>query len=282
MKIAWLTDIHLNFLSKRRRMQFYNKILVESPDVVLIGGDIGEADTVAKFLVEMNDYLDREIYFVLGNHDYYRSSIKQVRMNISTLSRNYKNLNWLPESGTVEINKNTALIGHGLWADGKLGDFLNSDVLLNDYIFIKDFNPSLNVSSRESISIDSYTGKGTKNRWLSMLYKLGDESAEYISKELPKALEYYSCIIFLSHVPPFKEACLHLGKVSDDNWLPHFSCKSAGDKLIEIMRKHPDKKLTVLCGHTHGSGEVDILENIKVYSGEAVYEEPQLQRIFNY
>jgi len=43
MKLAWLTDIHLNFLKKDRRKQFFDSIINSYCDAVLISGDIAEA-----------------------------------------------------------------------------------------------------------------------------------------------------------------------------------------------------------------------------------------------
>jgi hypothetical protein len=45
------------------------------------------------------------------------------------------------------------------------------------------------------------------------------------------------------------------------------------------MAAHPDRQLTVLCGHTHGSGECRILPNLKVNTGGAVYGKPEVQQI---
>ena len=57
------------------------------------------------------------------------------------------------------------------------------------------------------------------------------------------------------HVPPFREACWHQGRISDDLWRPPFSCKAVGEALVEAMEAHPGREMTVLCGHTHGAGE---------------------------
>jgi hypothetical protein len=96
---------------------------------------------------------------------------------------------------------------------------------------------------------------------------------------LPEALSRFNNILLLVHVPPFKESCWHEGRISDDHWLPHFTCKAVGDVLTEIMAEHPDKQMTVLCGHTHGAGETDILPNLHVKTGGAVYGCPQIQEI---
>jgi hypothetical protein len=39
--------------------------------------------------------------------------------------------------------------------------------------------------------------------------------------------------------------------------------------------------MTVLCGHTHSSGIVQILDNLSVLTGGADYGRPQLQRVFD-
>ena len=81
------------------------------------------------------------------------------------------------------------------------------------------------------------------------------------------------------HVPPFREGCWFDGRLSSDEWLPHISCKAAGDVLIEMMAGHTDRHMTVYCGHTHGEGEAQILPNLRVITGGAEYRAPKLQRI---
>ncbi len=41
----------------------------------------------------------------------------------------------------------------------------------------------------------------------------------------------------LTHIFLFKEAGMHQGKVSSDDYLPYFSSKSTGDVLIKIAEK---------------------------------------------
>ena len=43
MKLAWLTDIHLNFIDEYARQKFYQEIVNAQCDGVLISGDIAEA-----------------------------------------------------------------------------------------------------------------------------------------------------------------------------------------------------------------------------------------------
>ena len=93
-RIAWLTDIHLNFVPSIERSQFYKWIRAENPGAVLIGGDIGEADSVTKFLAEMAAALRIPIYFVLGNHDFYHGSIAAVREAVEREAASSPWLRW--------------------------------------------------------------------------------------------------------------------------------------------------------------------------------------------
>ena len=77
----------------------------------------------------------------------------------------------------------------------------------------------------------------------------------------------------LTHVPPFREACWHGGGISDEEWLPGFTCKAIGDLLMEAAESNRDCGVTVLCGHTHGTGYVQIRPNLEVHTAEAQYGE---------
>lgn len=51
---------------------------------------------------------------------------------------------WLPASGPQLLANNTILLGQDGWADGRLGDYQNSRVILNDSRMIADlFQESL-------------------------------------------------------------------------------------------------------------------------------------------
>ena len=260
-KAAWLTDIHLGFITPRKLSEFADRVRGEDPDVVLIGGDTGEAHTVVGLLKALEDELQRPIYFVLGNHDYYRGSIAEVRAAAERLSHESRSLTWLPAAGVVALSPTTGLIGHGGWADGRLGDFDQSPHLLNDYLLIQELT-SLSDSRR-----------------LERLHQLGDEAGAYFRRWLPEVLARYARVIVLTHVPPFRDACWHAGRVSDDEHLPHFSSAAAGQPMLDAMRQRPDAELTVLCGHTHGSGQVRMLPNLQVLTGEAQYGAPTIQRV---
>jgi predicted phosphodiesterase len=262
LRIGWLTDLHLNFVSPRKRTAFYSQLRKRKLDAILLGGDIGEADSVTQLLAEIESHLQMPIYFVLGNHDFYRGSIASVREAVARQAAASRWLHWLPTSAVVALTPTTALAGHDSWADGRLGDFFRSEVLLNDYLLISEFY-----------------GQEKEERY-AQLNALGDEAAEFLERRAREALAGWRDIIVLTHAPPFRESCWHEGRISDDDYLPHFACRAVGERLAAIMRDCPGKTMTVLCGHTHSSGAARILDNLIVYTGHAQYGEPELQRVF--
>jgi predicted phosphohydrolase len=262
-RLAWLTDIHLNFLSPDGVAAFVDQLARVECEGILVGGDIGEADDVVEYLEAMAMVVERPIYFVLGNHDYYRGSIAAVRRSIEELCSRQTNLHWLPKAGVVRAGDQTALVGHDGWGDGRLGDYWGSEVELNDWWLIEEL-AGLDRAPR-----------------LAQLQALGSEAAAHLRSVLPEALVVARSVIVLTHVPPFREACWYEGRISNDQWLPHFSCQAVGDVLAGAMRNAPDHYMTVLCGHTHGAGEARILPNLSVLTGGADYGRPALQRVLS-
>lgn len=263
-RIAWTVDIHLNFLNSNTIRNFLDEIAGYKADALLIGGDIGEAPSITQYLRLIEAEVECPVYFVLGNHDFYSGSIYEVRWKVEELVSKSDRVHWLPLSGIVELTDKTCLVGHDSWADGRFGNYEQSTVVLNDYRLIRELS-----------------GLDRMAELLPILNKLGDEAAEYLGGLLPDVLSRYSEVIVLTHVPPFKESCRHQGEISDDNWLPHFSCKAVGDILVNYMREFPDHRMTVLCGHTHSAGEVSILPNLHVLTGSAEYGRPKLQGMLN-
>jgi Icc-related predicted phosphoesterase len=261
-RLAWLTDIHLEFVRSEEDIRsFLNSVAVAKPDCVLVGGDTTTARRLAETLLMMEDRLRVPIYFVLGNHDSYYGSIRQVRHLAEDLTRKHEWLRWLPAAGVVELTPRTGLVGHDGWADGRLAMGADSEIYLSDYSLI-----------------DEFIGLPAKERF-QRLNRLGDEAAAYLEKVLPGAMERFPDLILLTHVPPFRESCWYEGRISSDEYLPHFTCGAVGDTLVRLMQLHPECSLTVLCGHTHGQGEVSILPNLHVKTGGAEYGQPKVQEM---
>jgi 3',5'-cyclic AMP phosphodiesterase CpdA len=270
VRVAWTTDLHLNFVDDEHVARFIGDVRNLRPDALLIGGDIGEADTFAGYLQRLADELDAPIHFVLGNHDYYKGSIAAVQEEARRICRDSNGLNWLAESDPVWLNDRTALVGHGGWGDARAGDFLASDVVLNDYLLIAELRSAADVRRPENI---------LNPVLMATLHRLGDETAEHLRRVLPEALGRREHVLVVMHVPPFREACWYRGTVSDDNWAPHFTCLAAGKVLLELAERHPQRQITVLCGHTHSPGHAQIRDNLEIRTGEAEYGEPKVQSV---
>lgn len=55
MKLTWLTDVHLNFLEKDERIDFYHMLIATDTDGIMISGDIAEATSTEPILKEMTN-----------------------------------------------------------------------------------------------------------------------------------------------------------------------------------------------------------------------------------
>jgi 3',5'-cyclic AMP phosphodiesterase CpdA len=259
IKLAWLTDPHLNFAGIPKTEALINEIGATSPDALLLTGDIGESDDLEGWLQLMNARLDCPTYFVLGNHDFYGSTIEDVRALASELTEAFDRVFWLGCQDVISLSPETALIGHDGWGDGREGNMMTSRVMLADFMRIADL-------------------RGLDRKQLqAKLATLGDEAAEFLRPRLSRALATHRHTIVLMHVPPFRESAWHEGNASDDEWSPYFVCQAVGDLLLEVAADHPGAMLTVLCGHTHSGGEVWMAPNLRVRTGGAVYRKPALQ-----
>jgi predicted MPP superfamily phosphohydrolase len=270
MQLAWLSDIHLNFVrdveSKKfdaEYFEFIDSVRAAKPDAVLISGDISEAPELCEYLELLQDaFGEVPVYFVLGNHDFYRGSIVGQRRLVADFCANREGLTYLSvQQAPISLTDGTSLIGHDSWADGRMGMYEWSDVTIADYEYIEELT---GLSKLE---------RGQK------LNSLGDEAAAHVRRLLPQALELSDQVLFVTHVPPFLDACLYRGQRSSPEWAPHFGCKCVGETIVEIMRDRVRRQLTVLCGHTHEPAEIHPLPNVTVLAAQATYGQPTLQRI---
>ena len=127
MRATWLTDIHLNFMRPLALRAFYDRVRQERPDCLLVTGDIGESDSVGRFVEELGTIAP--VHYVLGNHDYYRSGIQAVRQNLPQ--------GWLPGGPPQQLTERTVLLGIDGWGDARCGD-VESTVQLSDWQLIDE------------------------------------------------------------------------------------------------------------------------------------------------
>ncbi len=260
-RIVWLTDLHLNFLLAQQVTEFLSSVDALRPDAVLVSGDIAESPNICQYLDRMQELIETPIYFVLGNHDYYHGSIAETRQRVAQFCRRQPRLHYLTREDVAPLTAHVGLVGHDGWADGRLGDYPRSLVIMHDFKLIAELS-----------------SLGKLERW-AVLKSLADEAAAHVRRVLPLAFDRFREVLLLTHVPPFLQACWHQGRISDDQWAPHFTCHAVGQAILDFMADHPDKRLTVLCGHTHGHGETQPLSNLKVITGGAEYGRPAIARV---
>jgi predicted MPP superfamily phosphohydrolase len=266
MKLAWLTDSHLNFIEQDARLQFYDTLVDTACDAVLMTGDIGDASSLPSLLGEMAARIKKPIYFVLGNHDYYRSQISAVREDIAALVHSSPCLSYLSISAPQKLTENTVLLGQDGWADGRYGDYVNSRVVLND--------------SRKIVDLFHAQIQG-QGALLKKMQQLSDTDAQQLQVDIDRSIEQYhpKKIIILTHVPPFKEACFYEDQPSNDDFLPYFASKATGDVLLAAAKAHAAVEFLVLCGHTHARAEYRALDNLMVKVGHAEYGRLEMQEV---
>ncbi len=261
--IAWSTDPHLDFLGEKGIVAFAESIAEMNPAGLIITGDIANAPTLEKSLLLLANVFARPIYLVLGNHDFYFGSFDEVNAAVAEICSRLPACHRLGTGEAFPLSARTGLVGCDGWGDGRAGLGMRSEVLLNDFLLIKDLT-DLTVQER-----------------FSRLAQLGDASAGYLRSVLPRALKEFEQVIVATHVPPFPEASWHDGKMSDPEWLPHFTCVAAGNALREVVADFPSSEVVVLCGHTHGEGKAVIDERIEVHTGAAEYGRPRVNAVLD-
>jgi 3',5'-cyclic AMP phosphodiesterase CpdA len=261
MRLAWATDVHLNFLTAENRRRFLEQLQALDVDAFLLGGDVAEADSLAASLAEAADVWRRPIYFVLGNHDFYRGSIAEVRDYARQATKDSAHLRWLGATGPVALTAEAALVGHDGWGDARNGDYWGSALSLTDFSLIHEF-----------IGVDRHARQ-------RLLERLGDESAAALAADLEQITDHFERVVVLTHVPPFPEACTTEGRIWRDDWLPFFTSRAVGDVLLSAAQRYTRVQYTVLCGHTHRAGDAVLRENLRVVTGPAEYRAPVVQQL---
>ena len=264
VQLSWATDIHLDACSSKTRDRFFKQLREEPTVGVLLTGDLSNAGKLLDHLHQLAAGVRKPVYFVLGNHDYYGSSIAKVRKTLTDKLVHDPQLHFLTNSEPIPLANDTLLVGDDGWSDGMAGDFANSSVELQDYVHIDD----LKDLDRSEL--------GHK------LAELGAQSAARLSRKITEGLKAHPDtrqLIVLLHPPPVREAALHDGKQANDEWAPHFVHQQMGATLQRLAALYPAVDFTALCGHTHHAAHIDVTANLRVIVGAARYGAPRAQAL---
>jgi Icc protein len=232
--LLWITDVHLDHLSGTLQDAWFEKLAKSPADMLLLGGDTANSRSFSRMLGRIKEVFPGKVALVAGNHDYYHTSISEFRAELT----------WLHRAGVIvfepgcqseplQLAKRVHLCGSGGWGDASAGCANASRMELNDEHLIAELR-SGNLTAR--------------------LRELGNESAEHLQTQLAAVPEDASCVIVLTHVPPWPEATWHEGKRSDALALPRFCWQAGGIVISQAAERMPQTRFIVLCGHTHSDG----------------------------
>lgn len=259
MRLVWTTDLHLNTVPTHEWEQWVDQANAIQADGLVITGDISEGDDVVPQLQRIVTDINLPVYFVLGNHDFYGSTFQSTRQNVIHACRDSQQLYYLTDLSALQLSAGIYLVGEDGWADGTVGNYEESTIHLRDFESIGDFKVSGQFA------------------WKQQLFELGRASATRLRTKLAQLPTDTRQVLFLTHAPPFREACWYEGKTTDDNWAPFFVAGQVGDTLLDFSRLNPDCKITVLCGHTHHAGLATMNPNLQVHTGSATLGRPKVE-----
>jgi predicted phosphohydrolase len=270
--IVWATDLHLNYAGNNAIEHFLERVKANKPDGVILTGDLTEAPDLIPTLAYLEKGLEPiPVYFVLGNHDYYEGSIKDIRssMELGYGPKSSEGMRYLPACDPMALTLETALIGEDGWYDGGYGNWFgnNSVTMLSDITLIKEL----------------VTEGNDKQILYQKIQNLAKESATWIKLKSNKAIDDgFKNVLIATHVPPFIYNAVFdprgpgSGKPSNENWLPGFASKIMGDCLLNLSEDNPEVMFTVLCGHSHGDATYSPRPNLTCKTGYALYGKPAM------
>lgn len=243
-KIIWLSDIHFDRQKKSNIKRFTKELNKESPDMIVISGDISNGRDTIKHLHSFCSNLTSKVCFVLGNHDYHWKSFSKLEAelkHVTALDNSY----WLTESGVVKLNSNICIIGTEGWYDAAFGDPMNL-TFSPDWMLIKDLRKLSSMKDR-----------------IDMFKKLSEQSVKIITSQIKSAFEKYDTAYLVTHFPPFKLAVEPPpAPYISDLWYSYNTNYLLGEEILSVMSNFPNKMLKILSGHTHYEREFSPVQNV--------------------
>lgn len=246
-QLLWVSDIHLDQAGNDERQRFMTQLKGTRYDALLVTGDISTATRLVGHLAEISHACGmRPVFFTTGNHDYFGSSFACVDKAVADLCTRHPNLIALGGGEIVQLSPRTDLVGHRGWGDGQAGAGEHSKVVNPDRYAIDDFSPL------------SRTG------YFSKLRSLGEESASYFRRILPRALHRHRTVLIGTHFPLFTQALKHRNTNCAWDRQPYYSNRSAGNAVVGISRNFPGSQIEVYAGHSHCFAEFRLSSNLEI------------------
>jgi 3',5'-cyclic AMP phosphodiesterase CpdA len=262
--LLWMSDLHLDQATAKNRHKLLRNLRNTDYDAAVITGDTAASASLVQHLEALaHACAPRPVYVVLGNHDFYGSSLSATQDEVRTLCHRVSNLHYLQDQGVVWLTKNTVLIGHHGWADARCGWGTKTCIRSPDHWSIDDFR-KLDQAGR-----------------FDLMTELGSASARWIRKNLNTVLRTADTLIVATHVPAFQTSAHFNGAPCGPCHSPHYVNASLGGLLIGTARHNLQKRFTVLSGHTHSEVQEQILSNLESRVAGAKRGTPRIQGVLS-
>lgn len=278
MKFRLLSDLHLDIYPNYRNMDtkefnefFYPR---DKNDILVIAGDLSHGRDV-EFNKKLFNYLSthfKETIFVLGNHDYWYTTIKKSLELYRYAAKDFANIHILQNESV--IIDNIRFIGTTLWTDLNRGNSLDKLYFNTGMMDPRKIRKEVEVlpelyNGAIRTGRDDYSLEYVDNLWhTGMPYINADDvlkehelALEFLDKELSDTS--YKTVVITHHLPSEKSVDKKF-KGSPLN----YSFVSNLDYLIEKYQP-----VYWVHGHTHTDcsyfiGETKVICNPKGYYNE--------------
>jgi len=254
-KILWFSDTHFSVFHPWTFYTFLREVEKEKPNGIFLTGDIADGAPQLYWVLErMAKSIPSPIYFVLGNHCCWLSSMARVHQKVRELCQKHSNLIWMQDADVIHLSDEISILGADSWYSCDLG---NTDYLkwTADWFLIEDFRKLPSWNDR-----------------IEAFRNLAEQAKDIVVSKLQRALEQdYKTVYILTHIPPWKEATRDEGSFLEKYWLPYNINLRMGKAIEDIMRERKKKRVVVLTGHTHSPLYVRVSRNVECQVGEGHY-----------
>lgn len=307
MKLLHITDIHLDhlgisalpvYVKKTNQLHtsddfcgYYNDFCQDNGiDAILISGDISTCQHLEEHLGILKQKLKVPIYFVLGNHDFYGDD-KIIGGNSAAIAEKLSTDSFVYLTAKKEclmLSDKVAIVGADGWYDGGYASFEGSDLMMTDFIVIKEVKETYlrhimyllekklwtpGYLNETGMIYQYHTNEFLPGAVKALFKETATKFADVVYNQVQDAVAKNAKeIIVVTHIPPFPENSIYKGKMSDKNWMPYFSNAAMGDVLLELAITYKDVNFKVFCGHSHGDAENIVFDNLVCYTTPADYK----------
>jgi len=218
-----LSDIHLEFLDDSLKKKFFKDLDPSGVDILVLAGDVNSGSGLSRTLKQFCS-LYPDVVYVMGNHELYGSSPREIHGEMFDICVENKNLHWLDNQ--METVQGLTFAGGTLWFPEpvNLQTLRLGKSALMDYRMIQDFEPWVYE----------------QNRLFEMFLDWAASRADVV----------------VSHHLPSAEAISPRFRTGRDASLNHFFCR---DLFFKIQEWKPP---LWLFGHTHDRKQFQLEETL--------------------